>query len=59
MGKTLLVLILSQVFTNGWWYCTAQQETVMQTPIVIAPLVASLALVCILGGWISENWDRD
>ena len=58
MGKSILIFILAMLAVNGFWYCSTQQETITQTPAIIFPIVASIALGAFLFWFISDNWDE-
>ena len=57
LGKNSLFIILSQTFTNGLWFCSTQQETLMETPMAMIPLLSALGLFMFFMDFIIENWD--
>jgi len=57
MGKWVLFIIFLMGAVNGFWYCTTQQETIGQTPLVIIPSLCSIGIVIYIVAAIRVTWD--
>lgn len=58
MGKVVLVFILSQIASNGFWYCYTMQSSVGETPFIMVPFIASIVLMIYLMQWVYNNWSE-
>ena len=57
MGKWVLFIIFLMGAVNGFWYCTTQQETIGQTPLIIIPSLCSIGIVIYIVAAIRVTWD--
>ncbi len=53
-GNVLLVFILSQVATNGYWIYYAVIKR--SHPFILIPIISTIVLISITGTWIFNNW---
>ena len=57
MARILTLILLSQIVSNGWWYCATQQTTIDETPIALIPWLSSIVLFIWFCLWIFNNWN--
>lgn len=55
-AKLIFFIIITQLCSNGWWFCATQQNSINETPVVLIPIITSLVLVVVLVLWIWDNW---
>ncbi len=55
-GKTILLFLLGLTASNGFWFCATQQIKLDETPLLVVPIVASVAAASIIGQAIYDNW---
>ena len=58
MGKLVFAILITQVITNGWWYCATMQDSLSETPILAITVIASLGGFAMFVCWILDNWDK-
>ena len=56
MGRIIALVMLTQIATNGWWYCATMQESIGQTPLIIVPAISSLGLCLWCIKFVIEEW---
>lgn len=59
MPKILCFMIISQLCSNGWWFCATQQESIGETPVILIPVIATVVLVMSFVYWLIVNWDKN
>ena len=59
MGRTVLLLILSNVFTGSMFFLLMDTTELYKSPLVALPVITSIALVGWLIGWMADHWDDD
>ena len=57
MGRTILLLILSNVFTGSMFFLTMDTTELYKSPLILVPIVTGSVLVVLLTGFIYNNWE--
>ena len=56
MGQIMAFILLTQIATNGWWWCATQQASVGDSPLMLIPLVATAFLLVLVLKLITSKW---
>ena len=57
MGKTLALLILTQICSNSWWMWGILFDASIRTPFFAIPFVSTIVLFFWLLGFVVMEWD--
>ena len=57
MGKQFLFTVALMIVVNGFWYCATQQQSIGETPAIVAPILACIVLCAFIARWVNDNWD--
>ena len=56
MGKTTFLIIITQLVSNGFWFCATQFDSLFQNPTILIPMLSSVILFIMLVSFIKEEW---
>jgi len=56
--KTAFYIIITQVCSNGWWYCKTHQYTLKETPLPLIPAIATACIIACIIRWMIDEWDE-
>ena len=57
MGRTALLLILSNVFTGSMFFLTMDTTELYKSPLILLPIVTGSVLVILLASFIYSTWE--
>ena len=57
MAKIFTFVLATQIISNGLWYCTTQQSSIKETPLVVLPVAAGVFVAYNLFIWVCSNWE--
>ena len=57
MGKTLVLLIVTNIFTGAMVFLSVAPGDLFKTPLVIVPVSMGVILFIWLIFWLSDNWE--
>jgi hypothetical protein len=56
-GKGITFFIVTQLCSNGWWFCATQTESLAATPFFLIPVLSTALIVIGIASFIFDNWD--
>ena len=57
-GRVAILMFVSQVCSNSWWYCATQQEKLHETPMLALAVIPSILLFAYFIYMCFTNWSK-